>query len=204
MSKTKTNKKISVSTIMKIAGAEPEEPKVITYGDEKEKVEVSVKTFLSLNERIAMIDDVIDMVFLTGDDGKCVYYPSIKKFAVTYAFVNYFTNISLPTDSNAAWYFFEKTSIADKIIDSLGDKYFSEILAQINEAIEYKRQTLIKASKLDTIIDSIIDIIQTLSDKTKDIELPQLLEFAQKNAPEFKEALERMIKTAETSPAASE
>ena len=191
--KAKT-KKITTAAIMKAIAYEDKQI-VITCGTGEDTIEIPVKARLSLPERIAMVDDIVDMVFIADENGEVSYYPALKKFAIEYAIVNYFTDVALPADSDKAWEFLEKTSFANKIACALRDDYIVEILTEANDAIECRKQALLKRSKLDTVLDSVVDVIQAVGDKTENIELPQLLEYVQKNAPELKGELEKMIKT---------
>ena len=67
------------------------------------------------------------------------------------------------------------------------------IIADANEAIEYRKQELLKRSKLDSLLDGAFGIVQALSEKIEGIELPQIMEYVEKNMPEFKGQLEQLI-----------
>lgn len=164
----------------------------ITCGMREDTIDIPVKAHLSVSERAMMVSDITNMVFITDENGTR-YCPAFKKFAIEYNIVTYFTDVALPSDSNKACKFLEQSGLANRIAQSLPDGYVVEIIAAANEAIEYRKQELLKRSKLDDLIDGALGVVQTLSNKTEGIELPQIMEFVEKNMPEFKGQLEQLI-----------
>ena len=109
--------KITAANIMKAMGLEDEKKTVLACGMNEDTVEISVKPRLSLPERANMIQDILSMLFITSPDGAVIYHPEFKRFAFEYEIVNYFTDISLPVNSDKAWEFLERTGIADFFIN---------------------------------------------------------------------------------------
>lgn len=191
--------KITAASIAKAMGLIDTETATITCGMKDDTVEIPVKTRISITERAMMVSDIVNMVFITDEAGTR-YCPAFKKFAIEYNIVTYFTGVSLPTDSNKACKFLEQSGLASKIAQTLPDEYIVGIINDANEAIEYHKQELLKKSKLDELLGRVLGIVQTLSDKTEGIDLPQIMEFVENNMPEFKGQLEQLIsaQTAET------
>lgn len=186
------NKKINAAAIMRAMEIDTSKQIIITCGAGEGALEVPVKSRLSIHERIALIDNIVDMVFLSGEDGDS-YYPALKKFAVDYSIVNYFTDVALPSGGDKALEFLERTSLADTIVHALPADYIEEIIAEAYEAIEYRKQELLKRNKLDNMIDSIADVIKAVGDKTEGLGLSQIMEYVQSNAPELKGELEKLM-----------
>lgn len=184
--------KITAASIAKAMGLVDASVITITCGTREDTIEIPVKTHLSVSERAMMVSDITNMVFLTDENGTR-YCPAFKKFAIEYNIVTYFTDVTLPSDSNKACKFLEQSGLAHRIAQSLPDGYIVEIIADANEAIEYRKQELLKKSKLDDLLDRVLGVIQTLSDKTDGIDLPQIMEYVEKNMPEFKGQLEQLI-----------
>lgn len=184
--------KITAASIAKAMGLIDAKTATITCGMKGDTVEIPVKTHLSVSERAMMVSDITNMVFIADENGTR-YCPAFKKFAIEYNIVAYFTDVTLPSDSNKACKFLEQSGLADRIVRVLPDGYVVEIVTEANEAIEYHKQELLKRSKLDELIDGILGVVQALSDKTQGIELPQIMEYVEKNMPEFKGQLEQLI-----------
>lgn len=184
--------KITAASIAKAMELVDTRSTIITCGTKENTIEIPVKTHLSATERAMMVNDIIDMVFITGDSGTR-YYPAFKKFAFEYNIVSYFTEVSLPADSDKACKFLEQSGLAGRIAQALPDGYIIGIVSDANEAIEYRKEELLKKSKLDDLLDSVLSVVQALGEKTKNIELSQIVEYVEKNMPEFKGQLEQLI-----------
>ena len=187
--------KITVTNIMKAMNMEPEKRIVLACGMGEDAIEISVKPRLSLPERANMIQDILSMVFITLPDGTVVYHPEFKRFAFEYEIVNYFTDISLPVNSDKAWDFLDRTRIAARIAGVVRDNYIGEILAEANETIEYRKTELLKKSKLDQVLDGFIDVLTAVQGQTDGFNISQLIDYVGKNVPELKDTLNNLIRS---------
>lgn len=187
--------KITAANIIKAMGLEDEKKIILACGMNEDTGEISVKPRLSLPERANMIQDILSMVFITSPDGAVVYHPEFKKFAFEYEIVNYFTDISLPVNSDKAWEFLERTGIASRIANTVRDGYVGEIIAEANEMIEYRKQELLKRSKLDQVLDGLVDVLSAAQSKTENLDLGQIIAYAQESAPELKEKLDALLRS---------
>ena len=68
----------------------------------------------------------------------------------------------------------------------------------------YLRYMTKTKSKLDDVLEGVIGVVKALSDKTEGIDLNQIMEYVEKNMPEFKGQLEQLIseQSAEATPTA--
>ena len=189
--------KITAASIAKAMELIDDGAIIITCGTGENVIEIPVKNHLSINERVIMVNDIIDMIFIADENGMS-YYPALKNFAINYNVVTHFTDVALPLDSNKSCKFLEQSGLAHRIIRALPEGYILGIIDDVNEAIEYRKQEMLKKSKLDDLLDNVLSVIQTLKDKTEGIELPQIMEFVDKNMPEFKGQLEQLISVQNT------
>lgn len=186
--------KITAAEIMKAMRIEDEKKAIITCGMNEDTIEVAIKPRLSLRERENMIQDILDIVFLTDIDGVVRYYPSFRKFAFEYEIVNYFTEISLPTNSEKAWDFLESTRIASRIAGAVRDNYIGEIIAEANELIEYRKEELLKKSKFDQVFNELLGILDMVRQKADETDLSEIIAYVQENSPELKEKLDAILR----------
>lgn len=184
--------KITAASIAKAMELVDTNTITIACGMRENTIEIPVKARLSVTERAMVVSDIVNMVFITDENG-ARYCPAFKKFAIEYNIVTYFTDVALPSDSNKACKFLEQSGLANRIAQSLPDGYVVGIIADANEAIEYRKQELLKRSKLDDLLDGVLGVVQALRDKSEGIELPQIMEYVEKNMPEFKGQLEQLI-----------
>lgn len=187
-------KKITTATILKAMDLGEEEKITVICGAKEDPIDVVVKSRLSLTERMSMIDDIANMVFITNEDGEATYCPAFKRFAIEYCIVNYFTDITLPKDSEKTCEFLEKTGISRMIAGAHSDGYIGEIVDEATELIEYRKQEALKASKIDPILSGIVGIIKTVNDKLGTMELLQIMEYIHKNVPGLNENIEQFIR----------
>lgn len=169
-------------------------PAVLKYGEGEGAIEVVVKPRLTLSERAMLVADVVNMVFI-DIGGELKYCPAFREFAINFNIVTYFTGITMPADSDKACKFLERSGFAQKITQTLPEEYVAGIISDAIEAIEYRKQELLKKSKLDDILGNILGVIGAIRDKTEGIELPQIMEYIEKNIPEFKGEIEQLIST---------
>lgn len=184
--------KITAEAITKAMNLHEEKTIALTIGCGDMEIELRVKARLSLAERAKMISDIVDMVFVDDENGTR-YCPAFKTFAIEYNIVNYFTNVALPADPNKANKFLEMTELAHQVIQLFPDDYIGHIISDSIEAIEHRKQEILKESKLDNLIGGALNLIHALNQKVKDADISQIMEFVEKNMPEFKGQVEQLI-----------
>lgn len=187
--------KLTTANIIKAMGLADEKKIVLACGTGENAIEIAIKNRLTLPERANMIRDILDMIFIEDVEGNIGYHAAFKKFAFEYEIVNYFTDISLPVESNKAWDFLERTNIVPRIVGAVEEGYIAEIISEANEMIEYRKTELLKRSKLDSIFDAIVDVVGTIRDVSEGVDLGQILAYAQENTPEFKDKLDALLKS---------
>lgn len=185
--------KITSAMIAKAMELVDKETTTIICGADDNSIEIPVKTQLSLSERAMLVNDIVNTVFIESDNG-IKYCPTFKKFAIDFYFVSYFTDIALPTNSDKANKFLEQSRISDKIADAIPNEYILDIIREINEAIDYRKQEVLKKSKFDIVFDKVLGIVQEVSKNISGIDISQIMDYVDKNAPEFKGQIEEMIK----------
>lgn len=185
--------KITAANIAKAMVLEPEEKIVICCGANDDAIEVAVKPRLSLSEKASMIRDILSMVFITSDDGSEIYLPEFKQFAFDYEIVNYFTDISLPVNSDKAYDFLARTNLASMIRDVVPNSHIAEIVADANEKIEYHKNELLTKSKTDHVANGFLDVLDAVRSIVKDLDLEQIMNYVKEGIPELKETIDAFI-----------
>ena len=188
-------KKITASSLVKAIGLNKSDRTTLLLGEGENQVKVTVKNRLSILERANMIDSIVSMVWIQGEDDVEHYAPYLKQFAFGFNILNYFSDASLPDDMNKVWDLIDSTDIVNYVVDAIGPRYVEDILKEANEAIEYHKSETLKKSKFDNLLDSIQEVVATLNDKTENIDINNILDFLQKESPELKGEFEKLIKT---------
>lgn len=182
MAKTK---KITAAHIERAMGIEKEKTAKLIIGEGENAVEVTVKKTLSLYERSNIVEDIVSMIFMTGDDGEEIYAPYMMKFAFGFNILNYFTNIPLPADINKVWEFMQNTDIVRQVIAKLDDGYITPIIREIDELTEFKKNKIVNRSKFDDLAGALVELINGIKAIASDVDLGELLDKMKENAPEI-------------------
>lgn len=186
-------KKITAKKIMKALAECKADPVVITLGNTECPIEVQVKPYLQLGEILALIRDVEEVVFSEDESGGVQYVPGLEDFAREYALVERFTNIELSSNAEDAWHFLRTTDILHKIEDVLGGEIYS-VECAIESAIAFRKEQLLKKSKLDDVLDSISSLMSAVKEKTDNIDLGQIMDYLNESNPALKGELEEFIR----------
>lgn len=196
MAKTK---KITMAAIVKATDKLNERNIIATYGEGENAVEIAVKTRLTMSERITFVNDIVDTLFVSDNNEHTIYIPSLRDFAFGYALVRYFTNVPLSGGAGKIFAFLEETQFVTWLTNIIGEEYVAKMVAYADEAIEYRKQREMKTSKLDELLESVLSVVKAVGDETKDIDVAQIMNYVQQNAPEFADTVKKMIDEQATS-----
>ncbi len=203
-SKTKTKPaKISSKRVFETIGCKPEIA-TIRIGEDENAFDIAVLPCLSIKDHIAFVNDTIDMCFMEGDDGVDVYSPEFEKFAFDYNAVAYFTNIELSSDTEEVWKFLHHTNIGDEIWNRIPTYIFHEIHDAVRKGIEYRKERSAKSTKFDRIIDNFGGLLSAIKTKTENTSLDEIVQTLSETMPEFKDDIQKLLKTGTADSVAAE
>ena len=186
-------KKITAASITKAMEVNRNNNETLTIGEGESKIDIIVKKKLTLFERADMVNSIVSMVWTQDDNGNETFAPYLRKYAYDFNILNYFTNIQLPDDTDKVWDLVDNTDIAYIVIECVGGGYIENIIREANEVIEYRKAEMLKRSKLDNVLDSIMNVVNSIGDKTKNLDMNGVLELAEKHAPELKGELSKLL-----------
>lgn len=186
-------KKITAASIKKALEVNGNNNETLTIGDGESKVDIIVKKKLTLFERADMVNSIVSMVWTQDDNENETFAPYLRKFAYDFNILNYFTNIQLPDDTDKVWDLVDNTDIAYMVIECVGSGYIENIIREANEVIEYRKAEILKRSKFDNVLDALMSVVNSIGDKTKNLDMNGVLELAEKHAPELKGELSKLL-----------
>lgn len=182
----KKQNKVSVNKIDKIVEFNQKEMRKVLCEMDEEVVEIEVIPYLSLSARGQFVNDAADIVFVDG-----AYAPYMLNFAYKYCLLAYCTNINLPKDAEKINKIIQVTDIADEVDKIIDDKYlYSDIL----DLIDYRKNTYLKKSKMDELMDALTSLVKSLdtmanSDEFKGKNLNDIINTAMKIADKDEKSL---------------
>ena len=178
---------------IKNAIGETDQEVLLTLGEGENVVEITVQTSLSVSAHTHLVNSIADMVIYADEDEE-VYAPSLRQFALGFNLLNYFTNIELPDTTEEARELIECTDIVDRVLEVLPNGYFKMIVKEADALIEYRKAQALKLTKLDRVLDAVLDVIKTAKEQTNNFDMKHIMEFVDKYAPqELKDQLIKAI-----------
>ena len=187
-------KKITIKKIIKATNENYAEPIAITYGEGESAIEIPVRRYLSLGERVMFVNTVVDSVFMVSESGEEMYVPALEGFALAYAMVSFFTPIDISEDGEEAWDFIARTGIC-KRIEHIAKEEVESLTEVVYNAIKFRKEKILKRNKLDDVLDSIASVAAAVKEKTDDMDMSQILDYLDKANPELRNQLEEFVKS---------
>lgn len=157
MAKNKTPK-VSINQFEKIVAYNKgnNDKSIVSYSiSETETVEVEVKKLLSWEDFSSFVNNVVEGCF-DGDE----YYSNLKDFNIMVNTAMYYTNLTLPSNTNKLYEFLYNIDIVSYINRS----QYEEIIKAINDGIEFKKQQILHKSSLNGLIEDIREIVSGMKD----------------------------------------
>jgi hypothetical protein len=168
---------------------------ILTFGNGDDAVEVKVKPRLTLAEKASFVKDVSNMVFIEGENGEFDYAPEFLSFAIGFALITYFTNITLPSSTESVNEFLETSDIVSRIIKAVPNLRADEVIRDAKEYVAFRRSQIDKKTKFDTLIAVASDIIGSISGKLDSMNVGDVMGFITENMPELKGEIEQLVKS---------
>ena len=170
-------KNVTIGNILKAINLnDKDDTQVVSFGDNDNKVEVTVKKRISLADKIEFINIVASSVFdINEDENKVIYKPYYKKFMFDCTLVLYFTDITLPNNEEKITTFLRQTQIVPKITEIVGDEYIKDIMYSIDELIDFKKREAANSTKAADIMSGIEELINVFKEKIEGMNAEDLM-----------------------------
>lgn len=122
---------------------------------------ITVKKCISLPEMCSFVENVVESCFT--DDGK--YLPYVKDFAIRSNTLTIYANFRLPKNAEKQYDLVYQTEAFEIVLGLVDYRQFSDILASIDEAIEFR-----KSKEVSAVTHEIEELTMTLDGLTKQFE----------------------------------
>ncbi|MGN0819840.1 MAG: hypothetical protein ACI4M6_05535 [Christensenellaceae bacterium] len=148
-------KKVNIKNIMKrlVQDSAPV-AKELRYKTEIGELTFKVYPVISYKDRIAMVRDIVDGVFMGEKNTIDCYMPEFLSLVQRNAVVSYFTDLKLPEKLEEAWLFLKHTTIYDDVVKIVGDE-IQEIFTAADETIEVYKKYLTNKSDINKLVSRI-------------------------------------------------
>lgn len=160
------------------------------------KNKVKVIKNISLEERVLMINSIVDAHFDEDETGKLEYSPLFVEISKVVNFIGHFV-IGVTFEENESMY---DAVVNDKQLMRIyrrSNKCFKEILKKVDEIVEYKKAKLIHSSPLDELLGEITKIVKETNESLNLKDMATLLPELAKLGKNFnqKEMVAQVLKS---------
>lgn len=131
-------KKISVNAFEEAVNEQYEPIRTVEWNG----ISIVVKHTLTLHDMLAFVNSVVTNCF---SDNDAAYMPEIKDFATRSCIIEYYTNISLPTNVEKRYDLLYHSSILDAIMPNVDQPQFNSMIRAIEEKTSHIAQANIEA-----------------------------------------------------------
>lgn len=131
-------------------------------------VEIDVKPMISLADMSALVTAVAENCFSEDDNS---YHPEFKDFLFKLGVITYFTNISLPEDSEKQFKLIERGDLYTAIEVYIDEEFLFDINFAIDEKIKYLIKMNVETvnARIMEQYDSVEDVVQKLAEISETI-----------------------------------
>ena len=143
--------------------------------------EVNVKENLTLTDAMVFTKLVVDNVF-----DETEYVPIYRDLAITKSFLTMYTDITISDLDEIYNNMTEYKTFIDNIVtvDNFDYLQYDDIINNINELIEFKKEQIIHKSAMDEAFGSLATLLSTLNEKAKELDTKKLDKLLKKLNPQ--------------------
>lgn len=182
---------ISIAEVKKAIGDSNGVYTYVNLGVGDAAIKIMIKKQISLMDIAAFVEGVMEMVFRTNEQDIEIYCPQFKDFAFRYNLIVFFTNIDLQDRHlQDAEQIVLNEEIYEAISDIIGPSMYI-LYDATDDLIQYKLKRMVRQSKFDETLNSIVEVIKALTDKINNEDQSELLKYLEDNIPGFKDELNK-------------
>lgn len=159
----KTEKKISINTLKKAIKENPVREKRYTINIDDEPVEIIVKPYLTIEQYIQFINDIVAGCVTLGE-----YVPSLRELSEMSHIIGYCTNISTDNISVLHDFIYCYPDTANHIYNDFVT-VFPRFTEDVREAIDFEIQKYLHTSSFNLVANKLSNILDTVAENLSGI-----------------------------------
>lgn len=133
----------------------------VYFGVGDNKTAVTVRRFLTFKEKLRMINDICDMIFLGKDEVE--FYAASKKFAIEYNIIRYFSNIDFgDMDVDDIEKSIENYNIYGIVTGHIDKEYLKRLIGDILDEVDYRKNMIYHRSSMDGVLSKLSSVIDEI------------------------------------------
>lgn len=124
---------------------------------------------------ISIINNATDAIVSNTVD----YAPYLTTYMIDYSVISSLTDISLPLDLNECHDFIYESEISDSVKDTIPALY-DFITENVEKMVEYRKEKILKKSKIDELIDSLINLVEVFTNQFDGVDIKETIDKMEK------------------------
>lgn len=120
-------------------------------------------------DMISVIETISNAVVSEGN-----YRPYLLEYITEVNIVSVFTDVKLPTDINECYVFLHESGVVDTLRNCMPTA-FDFIKKSAKELVDFKKESVIKRTKVDDLLDSLSHLIGTLNKEFEGLDMNDVL-----------------------------
>lgn len=125
----------------------------IIYNNGKKTIEVKVKSFLSISDRIKAVEQAVQLCFIETN-GKIKYFPEVKEYVKRLVIVGNYSNFKVTGDVEKDWEILFTTPLYSDVVERVGEDA-ELLLSAIDERIANEVQYLNTHKDFNILVEKI-------------------------------------------------
>lgn len=125
----------------------------IIYNNGKKTIEVKVKSFLSISDRIKAVEQAVQLCFIETN-GKVKYFPEVKEYVKRLVIVGNYSNFKVTGDVEKDWEILFTTPLYSDVVERVGEDA-ELLLSAIDERIANEVQYLNTHKDFNILVEKI-------------------------------------------------
>lgn len=168
---TKKTNKVSVNKWESLVENTP-----VTVKVPNSDIEITITPTISLADMMALVETV---VMTCWDEDNHTYTPEVKEFMFRASVIEYYTNISRPSNTQKLYELVYATPVYDFVSEHINNTQICNIRAAINGKLDHKLQVTESEAAIRTgnVVRTLEDISSKLADVFSGISKDELSEF---------------------------
>lgn len=153
--------KVSINVWEKLLPRLNEEKTVTVYSKNTEDaIDVSIKCFVDIKEKMEFVKIVTDACFDIVDGG---YIPHAREVAFNVQLIQKFTNLNSGKSVDKLYALSKYSTIIESITEVVGSDLISELEKDIDESLAWEKQRRSKSGKAEELYDALTGLINGFS-----------------------------------------
>ena len=177
--KTEKNNAAQMKALVEVCAPKVKELK---YGEGENEFKFNVYPVLPFRDRIQVVKDIVDGVFMDKQDTVYTYAPEFETLVKRYAVVSHYTDLSLPDSLDDIWLVLHCTTIYEDVVKAVGEAEIEDVLGAADKTIDTYRRYVETKTDINSFMNKIGETFKDFDAKVSKEDVSAMIEEIKKIA----------------------